>query len=52
MPFKVLYTHEQIVIDFTNIIVALQLISALTLWVWLYAIALLLSHYRGALYFD
>jgi len=52
MPFKVLYMHEELVIDFTNIVIVLQLISVLTLWVWLYAIVQLLSHYSGPLYFD
>jgi len=52
MPFKVHYHIEHIVIEFTNIVVALQLIAAITLWVWLYAIAQLLSHYNGPLYFD
>ena len=52
MPFKVHYHVEYIVIEFFNIVVALQLIAAFTLWVWLYVIALLLSHYNGPLYFD
>jgi len=52
MPFKVYYFPAHIVIEFTNIVVALRLIAALTLWVWLYVIALLLSHYNGPLYFD
>ena len=52
MPFKVHYYVEHIVIEFTDIVVALQLIVAFVLWVWLYVIALLLSHYNGPLYFD
>jgi len=52
MPFKVHYFPAHIVIEFTNIVVALRLIAAFTLWVWLYVIALLLSHYNGPLYFD
>jgi len=52
MPFKFHYHVEHIVIEFTNIVVALRLIAAFTLWFWLYAIALLLSHYNGPLYFD
>jgi len=52
MPFKFHYHVEYIVIEFTNIVAALQLIAALTLWVWLYAIALLLSHYNGPIFFD
>jgi len=52
MPFKVHYFPAHIVIEFTNIVVALRLIAALVLWVWLYIIALLLSHYNGPLYFD
>ena len=52
MPFKVYYFPAHIVIEFTNIVVALRLIAALILWVWLYVIALLLSHYNGPLYFD
>jgi len=52
MPFKVYYLPTHIVIEFTNIVVALRLIAALTLWVWLYIIVLLLSHYNGPLYFD
>ena len=52
MPFKVYYFPAHIVIEFTNIVVALRLIAAFILWVWLYVIALLLSHYNGPLYFD
>jgi len=52
MPFKFHYHIEHIVIEFTNIVVALRLIAALVLWLWLYAIALLLSHYNGPLYFE
>ena len=52
MPFKVYYLPTHIVIEFTNIVVALRLIAAFILWVWLYMIALLLSHYNGPLYFD
>ena len=52
MPFKFHYHAKYIVIEFTNIVAALQLIAALTLWVWLYAIALLLSHYNGPIFFD
>ena len=52
MPFKVTYSIEQVVVDFHNIVVALQLIAAFTLWVWLYAVASLLLHYTGPLYFD
>jgi len=40
------------VIEFTNIVVALQIIAALVLWTWLYVVALLLLHYNGPLYFD
>ena len=52
MPFKLHYHVEHVVIEFTNIVVALRLIVAFTLWFWLYAVALLLSHYNGPLYFD
>ena len=52
MPFKVYYFPAHIVIEFTNIVVALRLIAALVLWTWLYVIALLLLHYNGPLYFD
>jgi len=52
MPFKFHYHVEYIVIEFTNIVVALRLIAAVTLWFWLYAIAQLLSHYSGPLFFD
>ena len=52
MPFKFHFLIEHIVIEFTNIVVALRLIVALVIWVWLYAIAQLLSHYNGPLYFD
>ena len=52
MPFKVHYHVEHIVIEFTNLVVAIRLIVALALWTWLYAIALLLSHYNGPLFFD
>jgi len=52
MPFKVTYSIQQVVVDFENIVVALRLIAAVMLWVWLYAIANLLSHYSGPLYFD
>ena len=52
MPFKLHYHGEHVVIEFTNIVVALRLIVAFTLWFWLYAVALLLSHYNGPLFFD
>jgi len=52
MPFKVHYHMERIVIEFTDIVVALRLIVAFVLWTWLYAVALLLSHYNGPLYFE
>jgi len=52
MPFKFHYHVEHIVIEFTNIVIAVRLIAALILWVWLYAIALLLSHYNGPLFFE
>jgi len=52
MPFKFHFHVEHIVIEFTNIVVALRLITALVLWVWLYAIVQLLSHYNGPLFFD
>ena len=52
MPFKFHYHVEHIVIEFTNIVAALRLIVVFALWVRLYAIALLLSHYNGPLYFD
>jgi len=52
MPFKFHYHVEYIVIEFTNIVAALRLIAGITLWVWLYAIALLLLHYNGPLFFN
>jgi len=52
MPFKFHYHVEHIVIEFTNIVVALRLIAAVILWFWLYTIALLLSHYNGPLFFH
>jgi len=52
MPFKVYYFPAHIVIEFINVVVALRLIAAFILWVWLYVVALLLSHYNGPLYFD
>ena len=52
MPFKFHYHVEHLVIEFTNLVVAIRLIVALALWTWLYAIALLLSHYNGPLFFD
>jgi len=52
MPFKVTYSIDQIVVDFENIVIALRLIAAFILWVWLYAIANLLAHYSGPLYFE
>ena len=52
MPFKVTYSAEQIVVDFNNIVVALQHIAAFTLWVWLYVVSNLLAHYQGPLYFE
>ena len=52
MPFKFHYHIKYIVVEFTNIVVALRLIIALILWVWLYVIALLLLHYNGPLYFS
>jgi len=52
MPFKVHYFPTHIMIEFTNLVVALRLIAAFILWVWLYAVANLLAHYSGSLYFD
>jgi len=52
MPFKVTYSAKQVIVDFHNIVIALRLIAAFTLWVWLYTIANLLAHYSGPLYFD
>ena len=52
MPFKVHYFPAHIVIEFADLVVALRLIVAFVLWVWLYVVALLLSHYNGPLYFD
>jgi len=52
MPFKFHYHVEHIVIEFTNIVVALRLIAAFVLWTWLHAVATLLSHYNGPLYFE
>jgi len=52
MPIEFHYHVEHIVIEFTNLVIALRLIAAFILWVWLYVIALLLSHYNGPLYFD
>ena len=52
MPFKLHYHVEYIVIEFTNLVVAVRLIVALALWTWLYTIALLLSHYNSPLFFD
>jgi len=52
MPFRVHYHVEFIVIEFTNIIIALRFIAAFILWTWLYAVALLLSHYNGPIFFD
>jgi len=52
MPFKVTYSVEQVIVDFHNIVVALRLIAAFVLWVWLYTVANLLAHYTGPFYFD
>jgi len=52
MPFKVTYSVTHLVVDFENIVVALRLIAAFILWVWLYAIANLLAHYSRPLYFN
>jgi len=52
MPFKFHYHVEHIVIEFTNIVVALRLIAAVIIWIWLYAVAQLLSHYNGPIFFD
>ena len=52
MPFKVSYSIEQVIVDFENIVVALRLIAAFVLWVWLYVVASLLAHYSGPFYFD
>jgi len=52
MPFKFHYHVEYVVIEFTNIVVALRLIAAIVLWFWLYTIAQLLSHYNGPLFFE
>jgi len=51
-PFKSHYHVEYVVIEFTSIVVALRLIAAIVLRFWLYAIAQLLSHYNGPLFFE
>jgi len=43
MPFKVTYSIERVIVDFKNIVIALRLIAAFALWVWLYAVANLLA---------
>ena len=52
MHTEVPYSATQLLIDFLNIVVALQLIAAIVLWVWLAVIANLLSFFPGPVYFD
>jgi len=47
-----MYSIEQVVVDFENIVVALRFIAAFTLWVWLYAVVNLLAHYSRPFYFE
>jgi len=52
MPFKVVYMADQIIVDFTLLIVALQYLVATILWLFLNAVGYLLSVYPVRVYWE
>jgi len=52
MPFKVVYAADQILIDFTLLIVALRHLTASVLWLFLNAVGYLLALYPVVVYWD
>ena len=52
MAFKVVYSADQILIDFTLIVVALQHLVAAILWLFLNAVGYLLTLYPVVIYWE
>jgi len=52
MPFKVLYTGDQIIVDFTTIVVALRRLTACILWLFLNAVGILLALFPVEVYWE
>jgi len=52
MPFKVVYSADQILIDFTLLIVALQHLAASILWLFLNTVGYLLALYPVVVYWE
>ena len=52
MPFKVVYLADQIVIDFTLLVVALRHLVAAILWLFLNAVGYLLALYPVVVYWE
>jgi len=52
MPFKVVYSADQILIDFTLIVVALRCLVAAILWLFLNAVGYLLALYPVVVYWE
>jgi len=52
MPFKVVYSTDQILIDFTLLVVALRCLTVVILWVFLNMVGYLLSLYPVVVYWE
>jgi len=52
MPFKVVYSADQILINFTLLVVALQHLAASILWLFLNAVGYLLALYPVVIYWE
>ena len=52
MPFKVVYSADQILINFTLIIVALRRLVVAILWLFLNAVGYLLALYPVVVYWE
>jgi len=52
MPFKVVYSADQILIDFTLIVIALRRLVAAILWLFLNTVGYLLALYPVVVYWE
>jgi len=52
MPFKVVYSADQIIIDFFLLIVALRHLAASILWLFLNAVGYLLALFPVVVYWE
>jgi len=52
MPFKVVYSADQILIDFTLLIIALRRLAASILWLFLNAVRYLLALYPVVVHWE